>query len=91
MQRKCMGTRRLYIRSNLLCGTWKLHRTIQTTGQSNETDDPEQTEYPRTDGATRHGGIDLPNIVQSIQHKKLKMIERAQDLHQEPALAVANL
>ena len=42
-------------------------------------------------GATRYGCIDLPNIVQSIQHEKLKMIQRAQDLNPEAARAVAHL
>ena len=37
------------------------------------------------------GYIDLPNIVQSIQHKKLKMIQRAQDLNPESAWAAAHL
>ena len=42
-------------------------------------------------GATRYGCIDLANIVQSIHHEKLNMIQRAQDLNPEAARAAAHL
>ena len=40
-------------------------------------------------GAIRYGCIYLSNIVQTIQHEKLKMIQRAQDLNPEAARAAA--